>query len=252
MNDPTRHMPGDPGSAPGTGQQIPPAPAAGERHPGPPLAVLATIHAVLFVGSLMLVAAWTGGGHLPSPFGTGEAGIDFVSRHALAVRWSALLQFGAAIPLGLFAATAASRLRFLGIRAAGATIALFGGIAAAICIALSALVQWSLTWVTALELLAGGRALYLLAFAIGGPGAVVCFGLLLAGVAVTSGLSRLLPRWLMWAGLLLASAAELSTLSLVWPVMSLLLPIARFGGMAWLIAAGALLPVTSRRPAAAS
>jgi hypothetical protein len=228
--------------------KTPSVPLEGGRHPSPPLAVLAILHAVLFVGSLVVVAASTGGGHLPSPFGTGEAGIDFVSRHPLAVRWSAFLEFGAAVPLGLFAATIASRLRFLGVRAAGATIALFGGVAAAICVALSALVQWSLTWITALELLAGGRAPYLLAFAMGGPGAVVPFGLLLAGVAVSAGLSRLLPRWMMWSGLVPAAAAELSTLVLVWPAAAFLLPCARFLGMAWLIAAGALLPVTARGP----
>ncbi len=228
-------------------QETPSALTPGGRHPSPPLAVLAVIHAALFVGGLVVVAAASGGGRLPSPFGTGEAGIDFVSRHPLAVRWGALLQFGSAVPLGLFAATASSRLRFLGVRAAGATIALFGGVAAAVCVALSALVQWSLTWVTSLELLAGGRALYLLAFGIGGPAAVVTFGLLLAAVAVTSGLHRLLAGWMMGAGLVLAAAAELSTFTLVWPPLGFLLPLARYLGMAWLVVAGALLPVTRGR-----
>ncbi len=228
-------------------REIPSTPAPGARHPSPPLAVLAAVHAALFLSALILVLAASGGGHLPSPFGTGEAGIDFVSRHPLAVRWGALLQFGAAIPLGLFGATVSSRLHFLGVRAAGATIALFGGVAAAVCVALSALVVWSLTWVTALELLAGGRALYLLAYAIGGPGAVVAFGLLVAGVAVTSGLHRLFPAWMMAAGLVIAAAAELSTFSLAWPMLGFLLPLARFLGMAWLIAAGALLPITRGR-----
>jgi hypothetical protein len=232
----------------GAVQENPSDPAPGPHHPSPPLAALAAVHAALFVGGLMVVWAASDGGHLPSPFGTGESGIDFVSRHPLAVRWSALAEFGSAIPLGLFAATASSRLRFLGVRAAGATIALFGGIAAAVCVALSALVLWSLTWVTALELLAGGRALYLLAFAVGGPGAVVTSGLLLAGVAVTSGLHRLFPGWMMGAGLVLAAAAELSTFTLVWPPLALLLPVARLLGMAWLIAAGALLPVARRAP----
>jgi hypothetical protein len=38
------------------------------------------------------------------------------------------LQFGALIPLGIYAATAATRLRFLGVNAAGPYIALFGGL----------------------------------------------------------------------------------------------------------------------------
>lgn len=86
----------------------------------------------------------------------------------------------------------------------------------------------------------------------GGPGAVVCLGLLLAGVAVTSGLHRLLPGWMMAAGLGLAAAAELSASSLVWPALGFLLPVARLLGMAWLVGAGALLPVTRGREEAGS
>jgi hypothetical protein len=39
----------------------------------------------------------------------------------------AALHVGAAVPLGIFTATVASRLRFAGIRAAGNDIASFGG-----------------------------------------------------------------------------------------------------------------------------
>ncbi|HEU4384732.1 MAG TPA: hypothetical protein VFR85_14690 [Anaeromyxobacteraceae bacterium] len=42
---------------------------------------------------------------------------------------------------------------------------------------------------------------------------------------------------------MLAAMAELSWLSLVLPQASVLLPLARFPALAWLIAAGALLPV---------
>ena len=81
---------------------------------------------------------------------------------------------------------------------------------------------------------------------------MVCFGLLLAGVAVTSGLHRLFAGWMMAVGLVLAAAAELSTFALVWPPLGFLLPLARFLGMAWLFAAGALLPVTRGRQGAGS
>ena len=46
-----------------------------------------------------------------------------------------------------------------------------------------------------------------------------------------------------------AAVAELSTLSLLVPALSVLLHLARFPGLAWLIAAGFLLPV--RRPRSA-
>jgi hypothetical protein len=70
----------------------------------------------------------------------------------------------------------------------------------------------------------------------------MALGILLAGVSITGGLYRLLPRWMMVAGLVLAAVAELSWLCLVLPPASYLLPLARFPGFAWLIVAGALLP----------
>ncbi|MGI8534921.1 MAG: hypothetical protein ACR2K2_00215 [Mycobacteriales bacterium] len=69
----------------------------------------------------------------------------------------------------------------------------------------------------------------------------MALGLLLAGIAVPALIVGILPRWLAVTGLLLAVAAELSALALVTPGSGVLLPLARFGAMAWLIAAGALL-----------
>jgi hypothetical protein len=55
------------------------------------------------------------------------------------------LQFGAAVPLGVFTATIVSRLRFLGVKAAGAYIALFGGFGAAFATASNATVLWTIS-----------------------------------------------------------------------------------------------------------
>ena len=214
----------------------------GARHPSPPLVVLAVVSTAVFLASLVLTVLLTAGEHFPSPFAQSASAFDFFSRHPLAVRWSAFLQLGAAVPLGLFAATVASRLHFLGVRAAGVTIALFGGIAAAVFLGLSAAVQWTLSWPDVLAAPGLARALHLLAFAAGGPAHVMAVGILLAGVSVTGGLHRLLPRWMMASGLVLAAIAELSWVCLVLPSASYLLPLARFPGFAWLIVAGALLP----------
>jgi len=86
------------------------------------------------------------------------------------------------------------------------------------------------------------RALCALSFAAGGPGSVVPFGLLIAGLAVPAAFGALLPRWLVVTGLILAVAAEFSSLCLLADGFAYLLPVARFGGLAWLITAGALLP----------
>jgi hypothetical protein len=200
------------------------------------------VSTALFACSLIVTAILTRGGHIPSPFGPAGAARSFFAEHANAVRLNAFLQLGAAIPLGLFTATAVSRLRFLGVNVAGVDIAFFGGVAAAAFSMLSALVQWTIaaSGVAA----AGGdlHAFHVLFFALGGPGHVAASGLLVAGISISGGLSRVLPRWVMWFGIAIAAVAETSTLTIVTPAAAYLLPLARIPAFAWLICAGALLP----------
>jgi hypothetical protein len=133
------------------------------------------------------------------------------------------------------------------VTAAGSFIALFGGVAASLFLASSALVQWTLSQPGVTDSAGTARALHVLAFATGGPGYVVPAGLLLAGVSVSAGLRRLIPRWVMWLGISVAGLSELSSLALLSPVLAYLLPLARFPGFIWIIAVGATLP--SRRRA---
>ncbi len=58
-------------------------------------------------------------------------------------------------------------------------------------------------------------ALYRLQMALGGPGLSVPFGLLIAGIAVTGGLSRRFPKWFAILGVVLALIGELSWLFLM-------------------------------------
>jgi hypothetical protein len=111
----------------------------GRRHRGPSLLGLALVFAGLFVGSLVIVAAMTHGGHFPSPFEPIAATNAFFAENRDALRFGAFLQFGASVPLAIFAATASSRLRFLGIEAAGTLITLVGGTLASAMGAFSAL-----------------------------------------------------------------------------------------------------------------
>jgi hypothetical protein len=191
----------------------------------------------------------THGGHFPSPLEPIAATNAFFAENRDGLRFGAFLQFGASVPLAIFAAAASSRLRFLGIEAAGTLITLVGGTLASGMGAFSALAQWALVQ-PGLGGTDAARALHLLAFSTGGPGYIVPFGLLVAGVAVTGGLSRKLPRWVMWSGLSVAIVAELSSLSVALAPAMYLLPIARFTGIVWLIVVGALLPSTraSRTP----
>lgn len=222
-----------------------PEPSTPIRHVGPPLVPLAGIATALFVASLVVGAA--GGGPFPSPYDSSADVLAFFAAHETTVRVAATLQFAAAVPLAILAASLSSRLRFLGFaRVPGVLIASTGGILASGLLMLSGLVQWVLSRPEVAGSDAVVRPLADLAFATGGPGHVVFLGLLIAGIAVPALIGRLLPRWLAIAGLALAVVAELSTIALLSEPAALLLPIARFGGLAWLIATAALLP--ARRP----
>lgn len=219
------------------------APTRRPTEGGPPPAPVAAVFAVLFIAGLVTSAAL--GGTVPSVLADDTAIQAYFSTEHDAVLAGAVLQFGAAVPLAVFACAVHARLHRLGIRVAGVTIALAGGLLAAAFAALSALFQWTLSRPTTTSDPTVVRALHDLAFLTGGPAHVVALGLLLAGIAVPALIVGLLPRWLAVTGLVLAVVAEVSMLALLVPGFGVLLPVARFGGMAWLIAAAAVLP-TSR------
>jgi hypothetical protein len=96
------------------------------------------------------------------------------------------------------------------------------------------------------------QAFHYLAVALGGPGFTMPFGLLMAGVSITAGFMKLLPKWVVGFGLLLAFTGELSWLSMVVPKAGFLIPLTRWPGFIWLIAAGFKLPKNIARPSSGS
>jgi hypothetical protein len=56
-----------------------------------------------------------------------------------------------------------------------------------------------------------------------------------------------MPKWLVTAGLVIAVIGELSWLNIRFPKALLLIPLTRFPGFLWLIAAGFILPNTLER-----
>ena len=223
--------------------QAPPRPVHRQFPGGPPLAGLAITSTALFLAGLIASTAMAGKA-FPSPFDSATSILAYFDHHQDAVTVSGFFQFAAAIPLAIYGATVSSRLRTLGIRAPGAIIALAGGALAAAFLSISGLVTWTLSRPAVLASPPLVRALHDLAFATGGPGSVVPFGLLIAGLAVPAAIGALLHRWLAATGLIIALVAEFSTLSLLINGAAYLLPVARFAGLAWLITAGALLPRT--------
>lgn len=211
---------------------------------GPPLGILAAASLALLLAGLIASAAL--GGTIPSPFGSATSIQHYFLTHPGAAKASGTVAFASSVPLAIYAATASARLRQLGVTAPGATIAFAGGLLSASALSLSGLLQWTLSRPAVRGDAALVRALHDLSFLTGGPAHVVALGLLIAGIAVPSLILGLLPRALACVGLVIAGVAELSTVVLIWPSLAVLLPIARFPGLIWLIVAGFGLP--HRRP----
>jgi hypothetical protein len=223
------------------------------EHRGPNPGVLTIIYALLFNAGLYFVVSFRMPEHqvasgtavrpyFPGPWESAQTIATYFQTHPHAVLMCAFLQFGAAIPLGIFTATMVSRLRFLGVRAAGPQIALFGGLMAAFNIVISSLVLWVMAYPGIADEGAVVRALYYIVFAVGGVGFSVPMGLLLAGISIPALMMNLLPKWLIIFGLILGVIGELSFFSLIIPGAVFLVPLTRFPSFLWLIAAGFMLP----------
>jgi hypothetical protein len=212
---------------------------------GPSLVLLAIVHLLLFAAGLVASAMLRHGAVYVNPYAAGETVRAFFAANPLADRVSGFLLFGSAVPLGIFAATIVSKLRFLGVRAAGAYIALFGGFAAAAALVLSGFFSWVLSLPDVNASVAAVRALFFLSFLFGGTGFAVGFGLLASGVSVTCYFARIIPRWLAILGIVVAVAGEFSSLSLLYYPANFLIPIARYLGLIWLIFAAAKLQKSS-------
>ncbi len=131
---------------------------------------------------------------------------------------------------------------FLGVRAAGTWIALFGGFATAFTMLASSCVLWTTTQPGIAQDRTLVQALYWLDQGLGGSGFSVPFGVLIAGVSIPAAFMRLLPKWIIVLGLLIALCGELSWLNLVSSKALFLVPLTRFPGFEWMIAAGFALP----------
>jgi hypothetical protein len=217
-------------------------------HKGPSLGILAIIFAILFNTGLSFVISLSGAPpYFPGPWESAEVIANYFRNQSHDVLMCGFFQFGSAIPLGLLTASIVSRLQFLGVKAAGSFIALFGGFMTAFNVAISALILWVMAYPGIAQDPSITRALYYLTFAIGGVGYSVPLGLLIAGVSITSGFMKLLPKWMVWFGISLAVIGETSFLSLLFPELLFLIPLTRFPAFIWLIITGFMLPKTTEQ-----
>ena len=217
-----------------------PSSAARRARPqgGPPLLLPALAYGAVMVAGVVLSA------RVPEPSATAIAVASYDSSHHAILEVAGCLGFAASAPLAIWTATAYRRLLTLGVTAPGAVIALAGGLLASASTALSGLITWTSSQPGAASDPAVARVLADLSFAAGAAGFVVPLALLLAGVAVPSLILGLVARPLAWAGLVIAAVGALSTFALLTPALDFTLPVGRFGGLLWLIAASAALPRT--------
>jgi hypothetical protein len=218
------------------------APIAAVKHAGPPLWLLASLYTVLFIAGLFPVTAFGGLPYWPGPWEPSGVISSYFQTQATRVLACIFLQTGATICLGLFTAVIVSRMNFLGVRAAGAQIALLGGFLTAF----NGISAGFATWAMIHPAVAASQpvllGLYYFAFALGGPGFSIPMGLLMAGVSVSAAFKKLLPTWIVVLGLALAAAGELSVFYFLSPKLLFLIPLTRFPGFIWIVAVGFAMP----------
>jgi hypothetical protein len=212
------------------------------RFRGPSLLLLAAVHLLIFASGLVAAAVLRHAARFVTPFAPAEELRAFLAVSPTAVRVSNFFLFGSAIPFGIFAVTTVSRLRYMGVRAAGTNITLLGGLIATMALILSGIVGWILSVPEVLASTPVVKMVNFLNFLLGGVVFSVGFGLLAAGVSVTCYFTRLLPRWLVAFGMLLALTGELASLSLVAYPANFFIPITRYLGFIWMISVAVALP----------
>ncbi len=224
---------------------------ASRRYEGPHLGAVAIVYVLLKVASVVPVSSFGMPFGVRAPFFPGLlAPIDqvaaYFATHAGPVSLCAFLQFGAAIPFGIFTAAIVSRLHSLGSDIAGIRIALFGGIMAAINEAVSGGIIWVMGHPVIAQVPALTQSLHYLAVVFGGPGFTMPQGLLMAGISIPAGSMKRLSKTMVVFGLILAVIGELSWFSMITSRAGILIPLARWPGFIWLIAAGFSLSKDSR------
>lgn len=218
------------------------ATASVPAHRGPHPGMLASLYTLLFCVGLYPVTLFYRRPYWPGPWEPASVIVPYFQTNGGRVLFCLVLQFGAMVCLGLFTAAVVSRLHFLGVRAAGTTIALLGGFLVVANAMAGTMAMWAMLRPVVLASPSVVMGLYYLGFGLGGPGFSVPMGLLMAGISIPAAFMKLLPRWVIVLGLVLAVAGELSWLQLAFPKMLFLIPLVRFPGFVWLIAVGFLLP----------
>ena len=210
-----------------------------QRQVGPNLLLLTVVYlALLIAGGSRLNAAFA------MPRDSVEKAVDYIAKYGWTIQLGSFFELVSAIPLGIFIATTISRLRFLGVRSAGESIASLGGVGATTMLVLSALTNWSLTRPGIPQAQGAAAALRAISFAAAGPGFAVLLGFFVAGVSLAAGLHKSLPRWLMWFGIVIGLACELAAFTVLDFKAGYFIPVGRFVSIIWMLGVALTLPMS--------
>ncbi|WP_123788566.1 hypothetical protein [Phytoactinopolyspora halophila] len=213
--------------------------------PGPSLVAPAVTFVASFVASLIL-GPILGAGAAPSPFSDADAARDYFADNPTVSQITGLVQFGAAIALGVFTAASLSRMRQLVPNTSAPAIGAVGGSLSAIFLAINGVLQWVLGQADITHDEALVQALHHLYFGAGGPAHVGTLGLLVAGIAWMAISAGALPRWLSVVGVVIASISVVSLITFLTSGAAPLVAIGRFTAMIWIVVT-AVLVSRSRR-----
>ncbi|MBO2447386.1 DUF4386 family protein [Actinomadura barringtoniae] len=213
------------------------------RDHGPLMGFLYVV--LFFVG--LIGSSVVGGAVYPSPFDDASKIQQYFADNHDAVILMGIAQTAAALALVVFAAGIGALVRDrtnLGSGPGGVVQA--AGTLSAAFLMLSGLSGWITVRDEALAQPALVRALHDFAFMTGGVAQVTTFGLFVGTASAAALKAGLLPRWICWLGGVCAAASLASVLALASEPAAFLLPVGRFSGIIWVVAAGVVL--TLRRP----
>ena len=224
----------------------------GTRFAGPHAGGLAIVYTILTLIGLYCISSFSGGAHYPGTGDSAETITGYFSAHSTALLVCSFFELAAAITLGVFTATIVSQMRFLRVRAAGPYIALFGGVASAIAVGAASCLMWVSAYpgIATTTDMALSRTLYFMQYIFGGVGFAIPFAVLVAGISIAGSFTKTLPKWIVGLGVLLMIVGGLSWFSMFTSNLRFLVPLTRFPGMLWAIAAGFALPRTIMAQAA--
>jgi len=210
-----------------------------ERETNRTAVISAILHAAFFIASLMIIPILAPSARIPNPFGPDEPSRRFFLENSSLIRLSDWLQLVSALCLVVLGCVWRRSYRESDKAQRATRFAVIGSAGSAVFLSLAAITSWALASPEAVDPGSAFRTLQFLPFLFGGPAWAAFFAMFMLGVTQAS--SGLLSKWMLWSGYGLTTTSVIATLVLITLAAAPFLPLTRFLGFVWLIAATILL-----------